>query len=106
MISSRFKRHPATVTFVLLAVLLVTSTVQASHLCGGASTANSTQASVESSKQVPCQVCSMAQTATTAPALTSVPVPYNQQERVSFSALRPRLVVDFFELSVRPPPSL
>jgi hypothetical protein len=90
-----------------VAMLLVSTTVQATHFCelssAGAQEAFRSQPASPSSAV--CLICLMAHSAATALLVVVFSPTFRKRVRATVSQVRPRLLLESFQLYVRPPPA-
>jgi hypothetical protein len=100
-------RQPKWMARLSLALLLLATIVQATHLCGsGMLDANHTpQFRALSSSGPVCLICLMAQPATAAVLFVSCFSNLPVRSRVGLRGMIPRLLLESFQLYVRPPPA-
>ena len=104
---SLIEPRPAIVAYIFIGILLIATTMQASHVCGEPpeSTYSQHRASGDSATH-PCQICLKGQTPILSLVFVVFSTPRTPAARTAFLPGRPRSVADFFLLSVRPPPVL
>jgi hypothetical protein len=92
--------------WLCLAVLLMASIVQVTHLCGFSllDTCHTPQFHAVSSSGTVCLICLMAQPATVVLLFVAFFSNLPARPRVSFRKVTPNPLLESFELYVRPPP--